>query len=373
MTIEGPWCLSIVVCGVKITHPFYSMDADVPAVVGIDLLTVAKLVIYVKNRCVYSHHHAYLEVEPATSVHEPIVCAENASNFTLPPPTASTSTSAQTDLTCVTMLYPRYIRGTSSPGVGAPPPPPPTDAPKRPAPPFSPAPLPSALLATSAPRDDVRSSLDPQASSYRPTGTPPRSSDTTLYTPPPPPHYHPCTFEVTARSLRTADAPPDVLLDFPPAYSHPPCQFPTPPPPPQPPPPEPLPGLDSAETLVKSLTTADVELPQHVNILYLQTVENSDLPTDAVSDLRALLKDHSTTFAKDSADLGFCDVLQHDIDTGDAYPIKHSPRRPPIAAAWAEDEIVNEMLSTGVIEPSSSPWASQVCLVKKRRELTDFV
>ena len=79
------------------------MDADVPAVVGIDLLTVAKLVIDVKNRCVYSHHYAYLEVEPATSVHEPIVRAENASNFTLPPPTASTSTSAQTDLTCVTM------------------------------------------------------------------------------------------------------------------------------------------------------------------------------------------------------------------------------------------------------------------------------
>ena len=48
--IEGPWCLSVVVCGVKITHPFYSMDADVPAVVGIDLLTVAKLVIDVKKQ-----------------------------------------------------------------------------------------------------------------------------------------------------------------------------------------------------------------------------------------------------------------------------------------------------------------------------------
>jgi len=103
-----------------------------------------------------------------------------------------------------------------------------------------------------------------------------------------------------------------------------------------------------------------------VNILFLQTVENSDLPTDAVSDHKALLKDHSTTFAKDSADLGFCDVLQHDIDTGDAYPIKQSSRRPSVAAASAEDEILNEMLSTGVIEPSSSPWASPVCLLKKK-------
>jgi len=68
VTIEGPWCLSVVVRGVKITPPFYSMDADVTAVVRIDLLTVGKLVIDVKNRCVYSHHHAYLEIEPARSV-----------------------------------------------------------------------------------------------------------------------------------------------------------------------------------------------------------------------------------------------------------------------------------------------------------------
>ena len=65
--LEGPWCLSTTVCGVKLTHPFYTMDADIPAVVGIDLLAAAKLVIDVMNRCVDSHHHARLEVEPATS------------------------------------------------------------------------------------------------------------------------------------------------------------------------------------------------------------------------------------------------------------------------------------------------------------------
>ena len=84
--------------------------------------------------------------------------------------------------------------------------------------------------------------------------------------------------------------------------------------------------MDSEETLVKSLTTVNDELSEHVNILFLQTVEQSDLPYDAVSDLKGLLRDHSSTFAKDSADLGFCDVLQHDIDTGDVHPIKQSPR-----------------------------------------------
>jgi len=59
-------------------------------------------------------------------------------------------------------------------------------------------------------------------------------------------------------------------------------------------------------------------------------------------------------------------LVEHDIDTGDARPIKQSPRRPPLAAREAEDEILNEMLATCVIEPSISSWASPVCLVKKK-------
>ena len=58
-------------------------------------------------------------------------------------------------------------------------------------------------------------------------------------------------------------------------------------------------------------------------------------------------------------------MVEHDIDTGDAKPIKQSPRRPPLAAREAEDEILEEMLATGVIEPSTSSWASPVSLVKK--------
>jgi len=51
---------------------------------------------------------------------------------------------------------------------------------------------------------------------------------------------------------------------------------------------------------------------------------------------------------KDPNDLGFCDILQHDIHTGDSRPIKQSPRRPPLAATDAEDEILNEMIQSGV-------------------------
>ena len=76
--------------------------------------------------------------------------------------------------------------------------------------------------------------------------------------------------------------------------------------------------------------------------------------------------DHQHTFATSSADTGFCSILQHDIDTRDAQPIRQAPRKPPLATRDAEDEILNEMLKTGVIEPSMSSWASPVCLVRKK-------
>jgi len=109
----------------------------------------------------------------------------------------------------------------------------------------------------------------------------------------------------------------------------------------------------------------ELELPEHVNVLFLQTVEDIDLPEDTVQGLKSLY-DRRDTFASSSSDLGYCRLVEHDIDTGDSRPIKQSPRRPPIAARAAEDEILDEMLETGVIEPSNSSWASPVCLVKKQ-------
>ena len=117
---------------------------------------------------------------------------------------------------------------------------------------------------------------------------------------------------------------------------------------------------------VSSLDTREVELPDHVDDLFLQTVEGLDLPHDTIKGFKQLLYDHRETFASSSADLGFCPLVEHDIDTGDARPITQSPRRPPLAAREAEDEILDEMVATGVIEPSISSWALPVCLVLYR-------
>jgi len=121
----------------------------------------------------------------------------------------------------------------------------------------------------------------------------------------------------------------------------------------------------SRETTQTETLMEDDELPAHINLLYETTVSQTRLTSDIDKQFRNVLRRRATSFAKDSTDLGFCPVLQYDVDTGDSPPIKQSPRRPPLSAGNAEDEILDDMLKTGVIEPSTSEWASPVCLVKK--------
>ena len=75
---------------------------------------------------------------------------------------------------------------------------------------------------------------------------------------------------------------------------------------------------------------------------------------------------YADVFALDSSELGSTDIVTHTIDTADHPPIHQQARRTPFALRDQIDEIVRGMLEQGVIEPSQSPWASPVVLVKKR-------
>jgi len=120
-----------------------------------------------------------------------------------------------------------------------------------------------------------------------------------------------------------------------------------------PPPPDPLDDIAS-------------EVPEHLKVLFLTTVRDNDLSNILASDLKNLFQEHTSTFATGPTDIGYCDIIQHGIDTGDTYAIKQSPHRPPLSARHAEDDILDDMLQSGVIEPSESASASPVCLVKKK-------
>jgi len=125
--------------------------------------------------------------------------------------------------------------------------------------------------------------------------------------------------------------------------------------PPSVPPGEPLSGPDAA----------DSDVSEHLRVLFLTTLQEANLSRTLASEFKDLLVAHTDVFATSPTDIGFCDLLEHDIDTADAAPIRQPPRRPPLASGTAEDDLIAEILAAGVIEPFDSPWASPVCLAKK--------
>ena len=55
-----------------------------------------------------------------------------------------------------------------------------------------------------------------------------------------------------------------------------------------------------------------------------------------------------------------------EIATGEARPVKQPARRMPFAVRQEVARQLHEMQQGGVIQPSSSPWASPVVMVRKR-------
>ncbi|KAJ8391883.1 hypothetical protein AAFF_G00084990 [Aldrovandia affinis] len=79
-----------------------------------------------------------------------------------------------------------------------------------------------------------------------------------------------------------------------------------------------------------------------------------------------LLLRFKDSFALCEEGLGQTHLGQHEIDTGDALPIRMRPRRLPLAQQEAADKALREMQQAGITEPSESPWASPIVTVRKK-------
>jgi len=85
-----------------------------------------------------------------------------------------------------------------------------------------------------------------------------------------------------------------------------------------------------------------------------------------VQQLRQLLHRYSSVFSKNDLDLGWTDLAEHRIDTGDKQPFRQPLRRYPQVHQQAIDKHLSDMLQQRVIEPAASEWASNIVLVKKK-------
>ena len=84
------------------------------------------------------------------------------------------------------------------------------------------------------------------------------------------------------------------------------------------------------------------------------------------TELQQMLLDHHHLFSIGDDDRGETDLIQLTIDTGNATPIKQPARRIPYAAWQEVAHHLQKMQEANVIQPSQSPWASPIVLVKKK-------
>jgi len=81
--------------------------------------------------------------------------------------------------------------------------------------------------------------------------------------------------------------------------------------------------------------------------------------------LKDLLYNYRDLFATELKDLGQTSLVQHTIET-EGLPIKQRPYRTSPENKQEIERQVKEMCDLGLVEPSLSPWASPVVLVKKK-------
>ncbi|UYV66907.1 hypothetical protein LAZ67_4003288, partial [Cordylochernes scorpioides] len=124
--------------------------------------------------------------------------------------------------------------------------------------------------------------------------------------------------------------------------------------------------------IMKNQTLAFGSSPAKINVSREREVEKNEEPRFQINEnlspkeqkeLKQVLERYGDLF---SSRLGRTNLAKHRIDTKDAKPIKHKPYRVSAKERDIIKEQIDEMLTEGIIRPSSSPWSFPVILVKKR-------
>lgn len=89
-----------------------------------------------------------------------------------------------------------------------------------------------------------------------------------------------------------------------------------------------------------------------------------DLSEEQQQQLEELLQ--AFVFAAKDEECTHTNLVLHDIETGNARPIRLRLRRLPLANREAAQQKIEEMWRAGIIEPSNSPWAAPAVLVRKK-------
>ena len=129
-------------------------------------------------------------------------------------------------------------------------------------------------------------------------------------------------------------------------------------------PPEGVSQEASADVSVRRIPKSEVE--QRKKRL-CEIVGKPELLTAAQTEqLHHFLGEHHEAFSLDPNERGETDLLTMEIETAGAAPKKQPARRMPFAVRSEVAKQLRDMQAAGVVQPSSSPWASPVVMVRKR-------
>jgi len=105
------------------------------------------------------------------------------------------------------------------------------------------------------------------------------------------------------------------------------------------------------------------DVPEFLQDLVKRSGEGMSM--EESEEVKKLICDYADIFAKTNFDLGEAKGISHYIDVGDSSPIKQRFRRLPMATQAEVEKLVMEMDKVGIVEPSSSPYCSNIVVVRK--------
>jgi hypothetical protein len=126
------------------------------------------------------------------------------------------------------------------------------------------------------------------------------------------------------------------------------------------------PAEDQEGGQVRRVDVSEADVTRRKQKLRELVPDSEAMSPEEKESLQSFLTDHHQAFCLDENERGETDLVQFQIDTGDVSPKKQAPMRMPFAVRQEVARQLKQMQDSGVMQPSSSPWASPVVMVRKK-------
>ena len=117
---------------------------------------------------------------------------------------------------------------------------------------------------------------------------------------------------------------------------------------------------------LRNVNTENVNSVDHIKTLTNAVLENTYLNEDEKKRVVQLIIEYADIFSKSKFDIGCSGLVKHEIHVENVPPIHQPVRRVPFGLEQKVDDVVDDLLDKGIIEPSKSAWCSPIVVVMKK-------